>query len=87
MSTSSTIRPPPPPRWIPSATGCLAESANEPASAASLAGRIGLTRQKVNYHLHALEQHKLVRRRRRTAMGRPHRAPSGRQRDALSGLS
>ena len=32
----------------------------EPASAASLAGRLGLTRQKVNYHLHALEQHKLV---------------------------
>jgi DNA-binding transcriptional ArsR family regulator len=33
----------------------------EPASAASLAGRVGLTRQKVNYHLGALEQHKLVR--------------------------
>ena len=37
----------------------LAELA-EPASAASLAGRVGLTRQKVNYHLRALEQHKLV---------------------------
>ncbi|WP_439541560.1 ArsR/SmtB family transcription factor [Hyphomicrobium sp.] len=31
-----------------------------PASAASLAARVGLTRQKVNYHLRALEQHKLV---------------------------
>ena len=37
----------------------LAELA-EPASAASLAARLGLARQKVNYHLHALEQHKLV---------------------------
>jgi DNA-binding transcriptional ArsR family regulator len=32
----------------------------EPASAAQLAGRVGLTRQKVNYHLRALEAHKLV---------------------------
>lgn len=31
-----------------------------PASAASLAHRIGLTRQKVNYHLRQLEDHKLV---------------------------
>lgn len=31
-----------------------------PGSAASLATRVGLTRQKVNYHLHALEEHKLV---------------------------
>jgi DNA-binding transcriptional ArsR family regulator len=31
-----------------------------PASAATLAGRVGLTRQKVNYHLRALEEHKLV---------------------------
>lgn len=31
-----------------------------PASAASLAGRVGLTRQKVNYHLRALEKHRLV---------------------------
>jgi DNA-binding transcriptional ArsR family regulator len=31
-----------------------------PASAASLAARVGLTRQKVNYHLRALEEHKLV---------------------------
>ena len=38
----------------------LAELA-EPASAASLAGRVGLTRQKVNYHLNTLEEHKLVR--------------------------
>lgn len=32
-----------------------------PGSAASLAGRVGLTRQKVNYHLRALEEHKLVK--------------------------
>lgn len=32
----------------------------EPASAASLASRIGLSRQKVNYHLRALETWKLV---------------------------
>jgi DNA-binding transcriptional ArsR family regulator len=31
-----------------------------PASAAILAGRVGLTRQKVNYHLRALEDHRLV---------------------------
>lgn len=33
----------------------------EPASAAAVAGRLGLTRQKVNYHLRALEEHGLVR--------------------------
>jgi DNA-binding transcriptional ArsR family regulator len=33
----------------------------EPASAATLATRVGLSRQKVNYHLHALEGHGLVR--------------------------
>ena len=32
----------------------------EPASAATLAGAVGLTRQKVNYHLRALEAHGLV---------------------------
>src|ERR1700686_2724885 len=32
-----------------------------PASAATLATRVGLTRQKVNYYLHALEAHGLVR--------------------------
>ena len=32
-----------------------------PGSATMLAGRIGLPRQKVNYHLRALEQHGLVR--------------------------
>jgi DNA-binding transcriptional ArsR family regulator len=37
----------------------LAELA-EPGSAGSLAGRVGLARQKVNYHLHALEAHGLV---------------------------
>jgi DNA-binding transcriptional ArsR family regulator len=38
----------------------LAELA-APASAATLATRVGLPRQKVNYHLHALEAHGLVR--------------------------
>ncbi len=33
----------------------------EPASAATLATRVGLARQKVNYHLRALETHGLVR--------------------------
>jgi DNA-binding transcriptional ArsR family regulator len=33
----------------------------EPASAATLAARVGLARQKVNYHLHSLEAHGLVR--------------------------
>ena len=37
----------------------LAELA-EPASAAALAGRVGLTRQKINYHLRALEAQGLV---------------------------
>ena len=33
----------------------------EPASAASLAARLGIARQKINYHLRALEEHGLVR--------------------------
>lgn len=32
----------------------------EPASAATLAGRVGIARQKVNYHVKALERHGLV---------------------------
>ena len=38
----------------------LAELA-EPASAATLAARLGIARQKINYHLRALEAHQLVR--------------------------
>jgi DNA-binding transcriptional ArsR family regulator len=38
----------------------LAELAR-PASAASLAKRLGIARQKINYHLRALEAHRLVR--------------------------
>ncbi|MCC7372716.1 MAG: helix-turn-helix transcriptional regulator [Chloroflexi bacterium] len=34
---------------------------SEPASASALAERIGMPRQKVNYHLHTLEAHGLVR--------------------------
>src|ERR671928_1714150 len=37
----------------------LAELA-EPGSATTLAARVGLTRQKANYHLRALERHGLV---------------------------
>ncbi|WP_173745322.1 helix-turn-helix domain-containing protein [Actinoplanes sp. TFC3] len=33
---------------------------SEPSSAATLAGRVGLPRQKVNYHLRTLEQHGLI---------------------------
>jgi DNA-binding transcriptional ArsR family regulator len=33
----------------------------KPASAAALADRLGIARQKVNYHLRALEDHRLVR--------------------------
>jgi DNA-binding transcriptional ArsR family regulator len=33
---------------------------SEPASAATLASRMGIARQKINYHLRALESHKLV---------------------------
>jgi hypothetical protein len=33
----------------------------EPASAAALAGRLGMARQRINYHLKALETHRLVR--------------------------
>ena len=33
----------------------------EPASAADLATRLGISRQKINYHLRALENHHLVR--------------------------
>ena len=32
----------------------------EPASAGALASRVGISRQKVNYHLHALEAHGLL---------------------------
>lgn len=39
----------------------LLSELREPASAATLAGRVGLPRQKVNYHLRTLESHGLVR--------------------------
>lgn len=42
--------------------GRLLAALGEPASAAELATRVGLTRQKVNYHLRTLEQHGLVQR-------------------------
>lgn len=39
----------------------LLSELREPASAATLAGRMGLPRQKVNYHLRTLESHGLIR--------------------------
>lgn len=39
----------------------LLSELSEPASAASLAGRLGIGRQKINYHLRTLEAHGLVR--------------------------
>jgi DNA-binding transcriptional ArsR family regulator len=44
----------------PTRARLLAELAAGPASATMLAGRVGLPRQKVNYHLKALEKHGLV---------------------------
>ena len=44
----------------PKRAALLAEMA-EPISAAALAARLGLARQKVNYHLRALEKHGLVK--------------------------
>src|SRR6187399_3129154 len=44
----------------PTRSRILSELAS-PASAATLATRVGLARQKVNYHLNALEAHGLVR--------------------------
>src|SRR3954451_12019444 len=43
----------------PIRAGLLAELA-EPGSASTLAARVGLTRQKTNYHLRALGRHGLV---------------------------
>jgi DNA-binding transcriptional ArsR family regulator len=43
----------------PIRAGLLA-ALSEPGSATTLAGRVGLPRQKVNYHLRALERHGLV---------------------------
>lgn len=52
----------------PAAAACLLDPVRaellaeltEPASAATLAARVGLTRQKVNYHLNTLQRHHLV---------------------------
>jgi DNA-binding transcriptional ArsR family regulator len=38
----------------------LLSELRDPASASTLAARLGLPRQKVNYHVHALERHGLV---------------------------
>ncbi|MBB4630714.1 ArsR/SmtB family transcription factor [Sphingosinicella soli] len=38
----------------------LLSELQEPASAATLATRLGLKRQRINYHLHTLEQHGLI---------------------------
>ncbi len=38
----------------------LLAALTEPGSASTLAAQVGLTRQKANYHLHALERHGLI---------------------------
>jgi DNA-binding transcriptional ArsR family regulator len=38
----------------------LAQQREQPGSASTLAGKIGLARQKINYHLRTLEQHGLI---------------------------
>jgi len=59
----------------------------EPGSAASLAPRMGLARQKVNYHLRALEAHGLVRPVEKTTVGGTGRAPAGRHRRVVRRLA
>ena len=49
----------PPSRWTRCEAGYSASLA-VPASAAGLAARVGIARQKINYHLKALEAHGLV---------------------------
>jgi len=44
----------------PARSRLLSELA-EPASAATLSGRLGIPRQKISYHLRTLEEHQLVR--------------------------
>lgn len=47
--------------WLDPVRGrLLAELKAEPASATALAGRLGIPRQKINYHLRTLEKHGLV---------------------------
>ena len=64
----------------------LAELAT-PGSAAGLAARVGLPRQKVNYHLRALEAKGLVERRRGAPPRRPDRARAAGHRRVLHRLS
>ena len=59
MSRSSRTRRPPRSRSTRVAARLLAELV-EPGSAGSLAARVGIARQKVNYHLKALEAHGLL---------------------------
>ena len=64
----------------------LAELA-EPGSAASLAAKVGLARQKVNYHLRALEAHGLVTVAEERRHGGPDRARAGGDRGVLRRLA
>ncbi len=57
----------------------LLAALSRPASAAALAGRVGLTRQKVNYHLRALGGPQADQAGRRAPMGRPHGTPYDRE--------
>ena len=64
----------------------LAEMA-EPVSAAALATRVGLPRQKVNYHLRTLEKHGLGAHRGRAQVGRADRTAAGGDRPFVRGES
>lgn len=47
--------------WLdPVRARLLAELTREPASATALAGRLGIPRQKINYHVRTLEKHGLI---------------------------
>jgi DNA-binding transcriptional ArsR family regulator len=64
----------------PIRTRLLAELA-EPGSASTLAAKVGMPRQKVNYHLRALEEHglvELVEERRKGNMTERYRREHGR---------
>ena len=58
----------------------------EPGSASTLAGQVGLTRQKVNYHLRTLEAHGLVREVGAASAARAHRADGRGDRGVVPGL-
>ena len=71
----------------PIRTRLLAELASRPGSATTLATKVGLPRQKVNYHLRTLERHGLDRAGRGAAPGQHDRARPARDRRRLRHLA